>query len=249
MATRLGPALGGAMYYIFVGLLFIGICFLAAGAFFAIGGLFGIVFGGTTSVSFFGVTSSLGVLGTSAVVLGICLMAIGGFFLFLAWIVWIFMSTILPALRARFASSSGTAGLTAGAGASGRGLFGFPVPPLPPFPLPPLPGGLGLLELVFMTAEQRAVLPPNVLEFADCIRGCLCSLVCNGSGHGSGGGNAGSGPGKVVDAGKNLLEDLEAQLELAKKKLQDAFSAADAEAVRYWTEKIQALNGQIAALT
>jgi hypothetical protein len=92
--------LGELLFYAFAFCLVIGIISIAAGAFFVIGGLFGIILGGTTSVYVFGYTLVLGVLGESAVKLGFIFILIGCFFLFMAFVFWFIAFIVLPRLQA-----------------------------------------------------------------------------------------------------------------------------------------------------
>jgi hypothetical protein len=101
--------------------------------------------------------------------------------------------------------------------------------------------GSGLFGWLFMSLEERQKLPPDLLKLVECLRGCLCSGLCQGH---SGGDSPNPGQ-VVVDAGKTLLDDLKAQLEAAKDKLQSAQNPID---VAYWTKKIADLGRQIVAL-
>ncbi len=229
------------VFYAMALCIIVGVIFVAAAAFFIIGGLFGIVFGGSTSFVFFGYAIAFGVLGESAVIFGIILGFIGMFFLFVGWVLWCIWALFLPWLRTRLAAAQSTSGALAPGLGSGAFPFPFPFPGLPP--LLGLPQGLW--GLLFLPPDQRLQLPPNILMLVDCLRGCLCKALCAGDGHG-GNVSGGKNPGDViVDAGKSLLEDLKAQLEAAKKKLEEATAFAD---VAYWSNKIKDLTLQIANL-
>lgn len=137
-----------------------------------------------------------------------------------------------------------------GAGAAALGstqsnLFSFAIPGLN---LGALPGGeLGLLGVLMLPNDQLQKLPPGILEFINCLRGCLCRVLCKSGAPGSSGSE--EKPGQViVDAGKTLLEDLKAQLETARHELERARQALDVEAAAYWGAKITELTRRIAGL-
>ena len=104
-------------------------------------------------------------------------------------------------------------------------------------------GGPGLFGLLFLTLEERQKLQPDLLRLVECMRGCLCGSLCGGS-HG----RAPDPAQVVVDAGKTLLEDLRAQLEHARQKLEDAQGRGDLTSAAYWSNKITDLTRRIAEL-
>ena len=236
--------LGTLTYFAFVICFIICLVLLAVGAFLIVGGLFGLLFGGSTSIALFGATIPLGVLGATAVKLGIIIFFVALFFGFLAFVLWLIWSKLIPWLQGVFMAAGLPSGLVAPGG--GGGAWPFPFPNLPP--LPGLPTGWGPWDILFMPDDLRLKLPPNTLALLDCFRGCLCEVIC---GHGAVDGDHGGAPnpGKVVvDAAEQLLADLKAQLEVARQKLKEAKDSFDLQAGAYWGAKVEDLVKKIAAL-
>ncbi len=151
-------------------------------------------------------------------------------------------------------SSSGTSG--ASSAFSGPSLSGL-------FPFPGIFGGFdnsfkgldpgslfsGLFNLLLLPIDQRSKLPPNILEMLDCFKKCLCKYICNS---GSSIPDLGRNPGDVIiDTGKELLDDLKAQLKEAKEKLDELrkkIPPAPVDVLAYWANKIKELTKKIADL-
>lgn len=237
--------IGTLTFYASVVCLIIGLVLLAAGAFLMVGGLFGLLVGGSTSLVLFGATIPLGVLGQSAVVLGIIVFLVGMFFCFIALVLWLIWTRLIPWLQ----TLARGAGLPAGFTSTGLGGGSTASPfSMSNLLLPVLPAGLGLWDLLFLTDEQRLKLPPNVIPLLNCLRGCMCETLCGKDTHGGGTGGL-PDPGKViVDTSKQLLDDLRAQLEVARTELEHARHGLDAEGIAYWTNKMADLSTRIGQL-
>src|SRR5258708_25474367 len=204
--------LGTLTYFAFVICFIICLVLLAVGAFLIVGGLFGLLFGGSTSIALFGATIPLGVLGATAVKLGIIIFFVALFFGFLAFVLWLIWSKLIPWLQGVFMAAGLPSGLVAPGG--GGGAWPFPFPNLPP--LPGLPTGWGPWDILFMPDDLRLKLPPNTLAFLDCFRGCLCEVICA---HGAVDGDHGVEPNPakaIVHAGEHILPVPKNQLRRAK---------------------------------
>ncbi len=128
-------------------------------------------------------------------------------------------------------------------------------PPQFPFSLPPGlegSGPIGILNfianLINLTEDQRAKLSPDVLAFLECLRKCICKTLCKDGP--SPIPDPDKNPGDVIiNTGKSLLEDLNAQLATARQKLDEARVNLDFEAESYWSGKVVELTARIAAIS
>ena len=89
---------------------------------------------------------------------------------------------------------------------------------------------------------------PDALLFFECFRKCYCKSLKQPIDPEFP--DPGKDPGEVIiDTGKTLLEDLNAQLATARQKLDEARLNLDLEAESYWSGKVIELTARIAALS
>jgi hypothetical protein len=221
----------------------IGIVILAVAAVLIVGGLFGILFGGSTTIVLFGISIALGVLGASAVKLGIVLAFVGFAFVVTGFALLLFDAVVLSWLAAHIPASFSFPAAGAVPGDRSR------IPRLPGWPDLGLPGpgeGLGLLQLLLLAPEQRAKLPPDILRFVDCLRKCFCEAFCRDE---KGSGSPGAKPpGRGVPDPVTLLEELKAELEQVNRRIADALRAGNFKLVGQLSERADELANQIREL-